>query len=309
MQEFNSHDEVRSGYQVSAEMKKIWAIQLELLRQLLDVCQANGLRCWVDGGTMLGAVRHHGYIPWDDDLDVCMPRPDYDRLVQIGPSAFQSPSFFQSAYTDVDYFRGHAQLRNSDTTAIRPSESYRKFNQGIFIDIFPLDGVPEDADEARRVVRQSRKIQRLLKAAHLNVLYSGRWLQIFRKYKSKYLIRKYGWENIYKRSEDCLRNTPVESSRYWAELSFAGTDFTYEAKAFDHTEWMDFENMKVPVPGDYDSCLRRQYGDNYMTPIHAVTSHGNVVFDTEHSYKEMAPAIFKAFKQQSVRRLCKKFSK
>lgn len=85
------NEEVRDGYVVSAQMKKIWSIQMRLMAKLLDVCQRNNLHIWVDGGTLLGTIRHHGYIPWDDDLDLVMLRDDYERLLQIAPQHFTPP--------------------------------------------------------------------------------------------------------------------------------------------------------------------------------------------------------------------------
>lgn len=76
-------EEIRSGYKISPEMKKIWACQLNLLAELQKVCDRNGLKYWLDSGSLLGAIRHQGYIPWDDDIDVVMFRDDYDRLVKL----------------------------------------------------------------------------------------------------------------------------------------------------------------------------------------------------------------------------------
>ena len=79
----NLEPETRNGYYISADMKKVWAVEMQLLKKLLEVCEKHHLRIWAEGGTLLGAVRHHGYIPWDDDIDMAMLRDDYDKLQAI----------------------------------------------------------------------------------------------------------------------------------------------------------------------------------------------------------------------------------
>jgi lipopolysaccharide cholinephosphotransferase len=307
--EFNMQEEDRDGNIVSVELKKIWKTELDLLSALLDVCKRHNLQCWLDGGSLLGAVRHHGFIPWDDDIDVCMMREDYDKLLQIGPKEFKSPMFLQSAYTDIDYYRGHVQLRNSDTAAIRPSDSYQPFNQGIFVDIFPFDGYEPDDGKRKAMIKQKDRILKLLKAKNTAILASGRLGLVFRKIKSRYLVKRYGWTTIYKQAEDVARSMKIKDSDKVAQMLFSGDQIVFDKDIFNETIWMDFENIKVPVPVGYDKFLRTQYGDNYMTPIKEGNNHGTVVFDTEHSYKEVLPKVRSEYRKSALRRLKKKIMK
>ncbi|WP_302782657.1 LicD family protein, partial [Acidaminococcus intestini] len=139
-------EEVQDGFLVSQKRKEVWAVELDLLTEFDRVCKKYKLRYFADGGTLLGAIRHGGFIPWDDDIDLAMFRDDYDKLCSIALHEFKNPYFFQTEYTDRGSLRGHAQLRNSNTTAIlRNSLNCKyKFNQGIFIDIFPMDSVTEN---------------------------------------------------------------------------------------------------------------------------------------------------------------------
>lgn len=96
---FSLDEEVRDGHIVTKELKAVWNVELDLLDRFLKFCADNNLKCWVDGGTMLGAVRHKGFIPWDDDVDMVMPRADYDRMIELAPKYFNYPYFLQSAYS------------------------------------------------------------------------------------------------------------------------------------------------------------------------------------------------------------------
>ena len=306
MIDFNLQEEVRDGFHVSAQMKKVWQVETDLLAVFTEVCRMENLRFWVDGGSLLGTIRHHGFIPWDDDVDVCMPRADYDRLVANGDRLFTHPYFLQTAYSDKDYFHGHAQLRNSLTAAIRPSDAFQPFNQGIFVDIFVLDEAPDDEAERKELARCCRKTQRFLKAKNTHIIASGRLGLIFRKMKCRREVKKRGWQTIYREMEDRLRGVDPDKCGCWAELAFSGDDIMFPKQIFDHTLWMPFENISVPVPAGYDLFLRTQFGDDYMTPRQAPSYHGQLIFDTEKSYLQILPQVQREYRASALKRLIKK---
>lgn len=284
-------------------MKQVWAVEVDLLQQLLDVCRKHHLRVWVADGTLLGAVRHKGFIPWDNDIDVVMLREDYDRLLALPADTFRPPYFLQTPYTDKRYYHAHAQLRNSDTAAIRPSDSHRPFNQGIFIDIFPLDAVSEDEEQRRHVMRRVRKVTRFLHAYDTPILLSGRIGLVFRKWKCRWQVWRKGWQTIYSEVDDMLRTADIRQCPYVAEICFSGYDFLLDKHIFDDTVMLPFENIEVPAPKDYDAFLRAVYGDSYMTPLQTGTAHDDMIFDTTRSYRDLLPQARRQYRKQQLRKL------
>ena len=137
-------EEVRCGYTISAEMKKLWAVELDLLAEFDRVCRKNNLTYYAFCGTLLGAVRHSGFIPWDDDIDVVMFREDFKKLSEVAEEEFQHPYFFQTPFSDPGLVMGGCRLRNSDTTVSNDVEFKRPYkNKGIFIDLFVNATVPD----------------------------------------------------------------------------------------------------------------------------------------------------------------------
>ncbi|MBQ0083541.1 MAG: LicD family protein [Clostridiales bacterium] len=279
--------EERNGYTVEPEMKKIWAVELDLLNKLSEVCNKHGIKFHAVYGTMLGAVRHGGFIPWDDDVDVTMLRSDYDKLCSIAKDEFDDPYFFQTHYTDVDYTRGHAQLRNSNTTGILNFEMGKcNFNQGIFIDIFPLDNIPDDDQKAFKLHKKVLFYRRMLSltADYKVNTHKSRAKDILHILLTPFVNPDKTYKKLEKASKsynntECKRVSvvstfPNEGKRLWTQKS-----------EYENIIYMPFENITVPIPANYDKMLTDVYKD-WRTPKHVNSSHGGVIFDTEKSYKE-----------------------
>lgn len=262
--------------------REVWRLETEMLRSLLEVCRQNGLHCFADGGTLLGAVRHQGFIPWDDDIDVVMFREDYDKLLEIGKTAFHTPIFFQTYETDACYIRPHIQLRYVETTAILPWEKgIVKFDQGIFIDIFPLDGVP--TNKFKRYF-QWLKIQALKKLI-IAVCYQSQIKNVFKKMIVS-LISKEGTYPLQR-----MLNTQCRKYADSGLVTLVCLNETSDRNLlcrswYDQTVNLLFEGLFIPAPEKFKQVLQVKYGDDYMVPKQEGTMHGEVLFDPYKSYKE-----------------------
>lgn len=287
----NLKQEERQGYFITSEMKKVWDIQLRCVKKVLEVCENHNLKIWAEGGTLLGAIRENGYIPWDDDIDLVMMRDDYDKLLKIASDEFSDPYFFQCAYTDKTYPRGHAQLRYRGTTAILPGDVDCKFDQSIFIDIFVYDNLPSNKFSLSSKLFKSELYRQLLSKRTYSKIEISNPKATIETILIGLLFLLVPFKKIFRRF-DAVFTEEDESSSQIACVSFcmASVFYALDKKFFEKTLYVPFEDITMPVPGGYNEILTILYGD-YMTPVKAPSMHGGVIFDTERSYTEVLKDI------------------
>lgn len=283
-------EEVRCDYLVTAEMKRMWAVFIDMYLSFAEVCDKYNLKYCVMGGTLLGAIRHNGFIPWDDDFDVLMPRKDYDAFMEICKYEFNHPIFLQTPYTDPDYYVSWIKLRNSTTTALSKLTSHRKFNQGLFLDIFPMDYCnPETIEE------DTNKVYVLAKKCGA---YMRRGSKLLNERQKQDEITYYTdnplaeWEKIQK----IAANPDYINSGYLCNTVYVGDPYQlrmhpaeYYSVVIDHP----FENITVKVPQAYDDILKIMYKD-YMKfpPVEARGArHSDIIFDSDKPYTDYLSTI------------------
>lgn len=259
-------EEERCDYIVTEHLKEIWAIELDLYREFVRVCQKYGLRWFGIGGTMLGAVRHQGFIPWDDDMDVAMPREDYEKLKNLA-AEFSAPYFLQSPDTDPEYGYSFMKLRNSYTTCYIEKLKNCKFNQGMFLDIFPIDKVTDEdyVEQRATLLRYILANSARMKTCIDNPSPSDK------EQIARYLIEDKSYREIYELCEhEAMKHyheeTPFRALAVF--LAYSDNRVKWPTSTFNNVVEIPFEidDIKMPIPAGWKEILRINYGDFMKYP-------------------------------------------
>ena len=282
-------EEERCGYLVTEKRKKVWAVGLELWERFDEVCKKHGITYYAYYGTLLGAVRHQGFIPWDDDIDVIMFRDEYKRFQEIAPSEFTEPYFFQNAYTDRIIWQ-ISKIRDSRTTAIERNFLSLKdtVHQGIFLDIFPFDSVADGIHSEFCVIEEIRNLlwRRVMEPVTvLRELQSGAEFLL----KPEFILELYQ-----KGMKESFRVFEAFSEEHFGEtedVNYLLNDMTGKHSQCVKKEWfqdiiyLPFEHIQLPVPAEYDKILTRRYGD-YHQLVPGGSDHEGVILEPDIPYKE-----------------------
>lgn len=282
--------ETRCGHFVSVDTKKLWKCMLDILEELLRICDRNGLRCFMMSGTMLGAIRHGGFIPWDDDLDVCLPRQDYAKLIRILPKELPEPLFAQTISSDDGYTAPFLKIRNSQTAAITPwfVQNHLVANLGVFVDVHALDGIPRSPFLQRSLTAATHA---LMGAAKVNAGCAEPAHGLPRRILRTLLAKGLGRKGVDRALATLPRFAPFGST---PKCGLSAPFFGYgnpphrgiwPTEWFQHDMEVDFEYLRVKIPARADEILSLSYGD-WHTPVKSgVSWHEWMKFDTERDYK------------------------
>ncbi|WP_312654561.1 LicD family protein [Proteiniclasticum sp.] len=274
---------------LNVNIREIQKVELELLLEFDKICKKNNINYQLFAGTLLGAIRHNGFIPWDDDIDVCMLREEYDRFLQVAKKDLSEDYFLQTYDSDNKYFYQFAKIRKNKTIFMQSILEEVNMHHGIFIDIFPFDNVKPHTIEGntQRIVLNlfqlinSCRINKTISMTN-NLLY--KYVRLAIHYVLK-IIPKRTMDNIITKVSRTFNNSNTE---YVGDLSLSTSKelydrFTIKKNTFyDSLSW-DFEGHYFPVPREYHEVLTKNYGD-YMTPPPSQEPHHEIIeicFDTE----------------------------
>lgn len=253
----------------SEKNKRIQSCEIDILQQIDQICRKHGLTYFAIGGTALGAVRHQGFIPWDDDIDIGMSRRDYETFLQVVSNELPAGYHVQNFYTEPKTPFYFTKIRKDNTLFIEYYLKDYEIHQGIFVDIFPFDNVPENETVRNIHFRVSRILYQLYLAKSLKTVCSSRFEQ---KENYKGVLRKVLHYML----------TPIPKSWIFYCLDKSVQHFNdRNCKEISHivrrrlrvflndlhpVRYMEFDGFQMPVPNNYDAYLKAQFGEYDTLP-------------------------------------------
>lgn len=249
------------------------AIIIDILREFIKVCEENQLTYYCCGGTAIGAIRHQGMIPWDDDIDVFMPRPDYDKFVKIAMEKDWSDYELVTPFTNANYPLYFVKLCHRHTTLQEDADVPCIY--GLYVDVFPIDGAPDNYKQTRKMIKRFTKTKNKLQAISTHVTFKRylhflaipkEWGRFFRK-TIGFFFRKTYRAHLLKQLDQICRKYNYETSTLVAV--YCGS---YGPKEVFPKEWLEgtvdcfYEGLTVKLPSGFDNYLRQYYGDYMQLP-------------------------------------------
>lgn len=250
-------------------LKELQQFALEILKDVHRFCEENQIKYSLAYGTLIGAIRHQGFIPWDNDIDICMPRPDYERFLKTYKS-----EKYELAFTGkdckYDCLIAYARVFDKQKTFVKNAHWISE-RTGVWIDIFPLDGVPDDQREFTELYNDLH--QQWEQIIGKKIQFKRISDQPGMKNKFKLFLRKIkhlngkGGHKLQERYNRRIKQIPYETANFWSQIAVMDNGpVEHVSKAsFEETILMKFEDSEFQVMKGYDEDLRLVYGD-YMTP-------------------------------------------
>lgn len=254
-------NEVKCNFSVTIERKKIWAIQIDLMQKVDEICKRYSLRYWVFYGTLLGAARHQGFIPWDDDLDIAMPRRDYERFLRIAIKELETPYIIRSYLNDNLFGYSRATITNIRTTYI---DNVTIEKTGMSVDLFPLDGL---SDNNIMLYIDFKRINFWEICLHSHALFKrgGRYKLL--NFLIHYGIIEFKYPDIIRRISRIAAKHGFDNSKRVGCIVYKAYSLkksVFNGEWFKDTVYLKFEYLDVPVPIGYKKILETVYSD-YMS--------------------------------------------
>lgn len=267
------------------KLRELQLFELQMLKDLVKVCDENDIEYFLAGGTLLGAVRHKGFIPWDDDVDIYMTTKNYKRFLKIGQKALGNKYFVQNYRTEKNYMEMWTQIRANGTTSMPLDCKNYDIHFGICLDIFPIVGVSDNEKQRKKQINALNINRTLLADSYMKV----KGEEPTRKLKLLYLIPRFIRRFICKINE---RNIYLDSDKYntntvvWYKLTK-----DYPSRLLKSRIKIDFEDTSFFVMKDFHEFLTINFGD-YMElpPENERKGHdlelGKIIFDANKDYRE-----------------------
>lgn len=264
-----------------SELRKIQEKELECLIYFKKFCEKNNLLFYLCGGCCIGAIRHKGFIPWDDDIDIFMPRDDYEKLFRLWNRTTDANKRFKLLRTDSVIFTGNifTTIIDSSTTCIKSEQQHLNIPHGLMMDIFPLDGCPKSNFKRKlqmlHCIIYSLFLSQVIPEKHGKIVTLGSkiLLNIFRSPNIR--------EKIWRYCQRKMSKYKISDCEYITELC-AGPHYMknkYPKEIFASAVYKEFEGLQMPLPVGYDKYLRIAFGDYMkMPPISEQKPHHDIIF-------------------------------
>lgn len=282
--------------EITSEKQKQWnEILVRILSAFIKICKQNGLRYYCAGGTAIGAVRHQGMIPWDDDVDVFMPRPDYDIFIDLCNHTDLGDFEMMTPHNNDKYPLYFSKFVDHHTTLVE--DIHIPFVTGLYIDVFPLDGTSDDQQKALILKRKFAKWANRLNAIstrnsfakYFSLLSTRKEWGRFAVKTLGFLFRKATRSYILRRMDGICASYSFDTSKN--VVTYCGV---YDSREIYPKAWIEnaatlcFEGLSVDLPGEYDKYLRNFFGDYLQLPPveQRTTIHSRTYFNLEEREDE-----------------------